>query len=463
MAEPAKVKLSNTERLEKEPVLKLMFRLATPAIIGMAVQALYNVVDTVYVGHVSKTALSALSLAFPIQMFLIAVAVGTGVGANSLISRRLGEGKYKDANQVADHVFGLALVFAVVIGLIGFFFYDELVRIFTDDRRLIGSAGTYIRIIMMGSGAMFVPMITNNILRGEGNTFVPMLTMIIGAVINIGIDPLLIYGIGPFPEMGVAGAALATVIARAVSGVFILLVLFKGDHKVKLRIRELRLSFRLLGELYRVGVPAMIMQLLASVMIAGMNKIVVNYNVLAVAVVGVFFRLQSFILMPIFGLSQGYIPIVGYNFGQKNPDRMKKAMKIGAFVGFGFSFIGFVLFQFFPKSLFMLFNDDPELIGLGVAALRRISIAFPFIGPAIVGITTFQAVGRGLPSLIVSVLRQIVFLLPVMYLLGKIYGLPTLWLAFPISVLASVVLLGFWIRKVLKQVFEAVKQESALV
>ena len=453
MAEPVRGKLSNTERLEKEPVLKLIFRLATPAIIGMAVQALYNVVDTIYVGHVSKTALSALSLAFPIQMVLIAIAVGTGVGANSLISRSLGAGKNEEADQVAAHVFGLALVFAVVVAVIGFFFYDKIVGIFTDDLRLRGLSGTYIRIIMVGSGAMFVPMITNNILRGEGNTFLPMLTLIIGAVINIGLDPLLIYGIGPFPEMGVAGAALATVIARALSGVFILLILFKGDHQVKLKRRDLKLSFKLLGELYRVGFPAMAMQLLASVMIAGMNKIVVQYNVLAVAVVGVFFRLQSFILMPIFGLNQGYIPIVGYNYGHNMPGRMKQAIKIGMVIGFGFSFLGFVLFQFFPSSLFMLFNDDPELIELGADALRRISIAFPLIGPAIVGIATFQAVGRGLPSLIISVLRQIVLLLPLMYILGKLYGLPTLWISFPISVAVSVVLLGFWLRQVLKDVF----------
>lgn len=445
---------NTTARLGTESIVPLLFRLAAPSIIGMAVQALYNVVDTIYVGHVSTASLSALSLAFPIQMILIAIAVGTGVGTNSLISRRLGQGKEHEANNVAEHVFLLAFVYAVVIGIIGAIFYKDIVRLFTDDPKLINLSGTYIRIIMIGSGAMFIPMITNNILRGEGNTFLPMLTLIIGAVINIGIDPLLIYGIGPFPELGVAGAAYATVFSRLVSGIFIVLVLLKGDHQIKLRLKDFRYNGQIIKEVYKVGFPAMLMQLLASFMIAGMNKIVVTFNVTAVAVVGVFFRLQSFILMPVFGLGQGYIPIVGYNFGHRNPGRMKKTILYGMIIGEVFTIIGFLLFQIIPRPLMLMFNKDPELVRMGVEALRRISIAYPLVGAAIVGSTTFQAVGKGFPSLVLSVLRQLVLFLPLMYGLGRIWGMPALWLAFPLSAAVTVVLMFFWLRKTLAEIFK---------
>ncbi len=450
---------NTTVRLGTEPIVPLLFRLAAPSIIGMAVQALYNVVDTIYVGHVSKTALSALSLAFPIQMILIALAVGTGVGTNSLISRRLGQGKGHEANNVAEHVFLLAFVYAVVIGIIGAVFYKDIVRLFTDDLKLINLSGTYIRIIMIGSGAMFIPMITNNILRGEGNTFLPMLTLIIGAVINIGIDPLLIYGIGPFPELGVAGAAYATVFSRFVSGIFIVLVLLKGDHQIKLRLKDFKYSGQIIKEVYKVGFPAMLMQLLASFMIAGMNKIVVTFNVTAVAVVGVFFRLQSFILMPVFGLGQGYIPIVGYNFGHRNPGRMKKTILYGMIIGEVFTICGFLLFQFIPRSLMLMFNKDPELVRMGVEALRRISIAYPLVGAAIVGSTTFQAVGKGFPSLVLSVLRQLILFLPLMYVIGQIWGLPALWLAFPLSAAVTVIVMYFWLREAFKNIFTALEED----
>jgi putative MATE family efflux protein len=446
-------RISNTARLGSEPVVKLLFRLSVPSIVGMVIQALYNVVDTIYVGHVSKHALSALSLAFPIQMVLIAIAVGTGVGTNSLISRMLGEKRNCRANNVAEHVLLLSFFFGAVMAVVGWFFSEDIVRWFTSDPRLIEPSGAYIRIIMLGSVTMFVPIITNNILRGEGNTFVPMITLMVGALINIGLDPFLIYGLGPFPEMGVAGAATATVIARALSGLFIVLVLLLGKHTVKFQFRFFRFSPKILGDIYRVGVPAMFMQLLASVMIAGMNRIVVEYNTLAVAVVGVFFRLQSFILMPIFGLNQGFIPIVGYNYGHRNPERMRGVIKTAMLIGFGFSMFGFLLFVLIPGLLVSMFNSDPELIRMGAAALRRIGIAFPIIGPAIVGIAVFQAVGKGLPSLVLTTLRQIVILLPLMYLLGRRWGLPTLWLSFPVAAGVSVALLFVWLRSTLKTIF----------
>lgn len=452
-----------SDRLGTEPIVPLLLKLSVPSIIGMAIQALYNVVDSIYIGRLSKEALSALSLAFPIQMVLIAVAVGTGIGTSALISRLLGEKKEHEANNAAEHALIITLFYGVIFGIIGFFYSKELLRLFTDNGLLIELGSQYIRIIMIGSVAMFFPMISNNILRGEGNTFVPMLTMLIGAIINIVLDPFLIFGIGFFPALGVEGAAYATVFSRIISGTFIgYILLFSNRNQLTLNIRDFQFDPKVLGAIYQVGLPAMIMQLLASVMIGGVNKIVAEYSITAIAVVGIYFRLQSFVFMPVFGLNQGYIPIMGYNYGHGQSERMKETFKYGLLISFLFTSGGFLLFQIFPKPLISLFNNDPELIRIGTTALRRISLAFPIIGPAILGSTTFQAIGKGMPSLILSILRQLVLLLPIMLILGKLYGLSALWFAFPLSELVSGVLMVFWLTKALRHVFARMEERKVV-
>lgn len=452
---------NKTGRLGTAPITPLLFRLAAPSVAGMAIQALYNVVDTIYVGHVSKEALAALSLAFPVQMVLIAVAVGTGVGTSSLISRLLGEGKEKAADMVATNIVAAIFVYSAVFAVLGFFFSEAVVRVFTEDPLLIEFSSSYLRIIIVGSIALFFPMITNNILRGEGNTFLPMITLVIGAVLNIILDPFLIFGIGPFPRMEVEGAALATVIARLISGVYIALILLKGQNQITLRFAKFKPDFTLLKEVYRVGFPAMMMQLLASVMLAGINRIVVGYSAVALAVAGIFFRLQSFVLMPIFGLNQGYIPLVGYNYGHGNPKRMKHAIKVGLSIGAGFGFLGFLLFFLFPGQLIRMFNQDPELLALGKTALRTISFAFLAAGPAIVSSATFQALGKGFPSLVLGFIRQFIFLIPLMWFFGKIGGLDLLWTAIPIANAVSLVLAALWLSLTLRRVLSRMEQGPA--
>lgn len=445
---------TNENRLGVEPILPLLIKLSIPSIVSMTIQALYNVVDSIYVGRLSTDALSSLSLAFPLQMILISIAVGTGVGTSSLISRLLGQGKKEKASNVAEHVLLLSLFYGLVIGAVGLFFSKNLISMFTENPNFIQLGTEYIRIIFMGSVFLFVPMLSNNILRGEGNTLVPMISMLIGSIINIILDPLLIFGIGPFPALGVAGAAYATVIGRMISGIYIVYKVLTNDKDLKLNLKKFKFDFNIIKDVYRVGLPAMIMQFLASFMVGGLNIIVGSYNEYAVAVVGIYFRLQSFVFMPVFGLNQGYMPIIGYNYGHNNPNRMKETIKYGLIVGFSITTLGFILFQLIPGPLIKLFNDNEELIRIGINALKTISLAFPIIGIAIVGSTTLQAVGKGFASMIVSFLRQIIILLPVAFILGKIGGLRWVWYAFPISEGVSFILLLIFFKKIFSKILD---------
>lgn len=447
-------------RLGVEPIVPLLFKLAIPSIVSMFIQALYNVVDSIWVAKISEDALAALSLAFPIQMVLIAIAVGTGIGTSSLISRLLGRGNNERASNVAEHVLLLSVFYGIIVGISGALFAKEIIMIFTDDPILIDYSTRYIRIILMGSTALFIPMIANNILRGEGNTFIPMITMLIGSIINIILDPLLIFGYGFFPEFGIEGAAYATVFSRIISGTFIIFMLFKGNHEIKLNLKNFSFDLSIIKGIYEVGFPAMTMQILASFMVAGFNKILGGYSSTAIAAMGIYFRLQSFVFMPVFGLNQGFMPILGYNYGHNNPDRMKETMKVGFLIAFIFTTLGFLLFQFFPTELIKLFNSSPELLTIGKDALTKISLAFPIIGPAIIGSTIFQAIGKGLPSLTLSFMRQIIFLLPLGFILGKIGGLDLIWYAFPISEVIALIGMYFWLRSTLMSVFQQMSMKQ---
>ncbi|MFO7881312.1 MAG: MATE family efflux transporter [Kosmotogaceae bacterium] len=451
-----------SERLGYEPIFPLLVKLAIPSVISMTVQAMYNVIDSIYIGRLSTEALSALSLAFPIQLIIIALGAGTGIGTSSLISRLLGRQKVHEANNVAQHVLFISIFYAVIISTVGIFFTREIVSLFTDSEVLIGLTVQYIRIIMVGSIAVFIPMLFNNILRGQGNTMAPMIGLIVGAVFNIILDPFLIFGLWFFPDLGIRGAAYATIIARALSGTIVTVVLLSKDSQVRLNIKEFRFEFKIIKDLYAVALPAMVMQFVASFMIAGLNRIIGGLNTLALAVTGIYFRLQSFVLMPVFGFVQAYMPIIGYNYGHENPDRMKETMKISLVLAFTFTFAAFIIFQLFPEGLIKLFNDDPELVEIGVIALKRISYAYPVIGIAILGSTTFQAIGKGLPSLVISVMRQVGFLLPIAYVLSRTTGLEATWFAFPISEGISIIVLWIWLKKTLNKYYAQYGEKGLL-
>ena len=455
---------SNSQKLGTEAIIPLLMRLSVPSIIAMAIQALYNVVDSIYVGRISTDALSALSLAFPIQIILIGIGVGTGVGASSLISRRLGENNNHAAVNAAEHSIMLSLFYGVLVAILGFLFADQILQLFTSEANLIRMGSEYIKIILIGSLAMFFPMISNNILRGEGNTFTPMVAMLIGSIINIILDPFLIFGIWIFPEMGVAGAAIATVAARIISGSFLIyILLFSKKNELQISLKDFSFDLQIIKDIYVVGFPAMVMQFLASFMLGGMKRILAGFGSTAIAAAGIYFRLQSFVFMPVFGLNQGYMPIMGYNYGHNNPERMKRTFKSTLLVAVAFTTTGFIIFQTVPELLIKMFNSDPQLLQIGTNALKKISIAFPVIGPAIIISTTFQALGNGFPSLVFSFLRQIIVLLPVMYLLGEFFGLEYLWFAFPISEAASILPASIWLRLKFKRIFKKMEETEELI
>jgi len=443
----------------EEPIVKLLFKLSAPAIAGMLIQAMYNIVDSIYVGRLSTDALSALSISFPVQMFLIAVGVGTGVGTSSLISRLLGKGDNCRANNVAEHVFFIAIIYGILGGLLGIFYSENIVRLFTNDPILIDLGYQYINIILTGSIAIFIPATFNYILRGEGNTFLPMMTMIIGAVLNMIIDPFLIFGLGPFPQLGVAGAAYATVFSRFIGGIFIIFVLFSDKNELTLKLEDFEFDFQIIKEIYNIGIPAMANRLLFSVSIVFINLILGAFNSTAIAVMGLIFRMQSFFLMMVFGLTQGYLPIVGYNFGHNNPERMKKTIIVGNLAALSFGVIGFIIFQLFPGAIIKLFNSDPKLLNIGIGALKKVSLSYFFMVLNIIGVATFQAVGKGMPSFAITFLRQAILLVPGMYILGEIFGLDAVWLSFPIAESISFVIMISWLIATIKKSMNRMREE----
>lgn len=439
-------------RLESDNILSLLVRLSIPGIVSMFIQALYNVVDSIWIGHLSKEALAALSLAFPVQIILIAIAVGTGVGVTSLISRLIGQGELKKASNTAEHGLMIALIYGGMGFVTGLFFSEDILSLFTTDPLLIQLGSQYIKIILMGSTALSIPVIANTILRGEGNTFIPMVTMLIGSVLNMVLDPLFIFGLWAFPRWEIEGAAFATVLSRIISGTFILYILFKGDNLIKLNLKDFKPNFSLVKGIYAVGFPSMVMQLIASFMIASVNTILAGYSSVAIAAMGIYFRLQSFVLMPVYGLNQGYMPIVGYNYGHKKPERIKKTIVYGFVIAFVFTMVGFFIFQVFPQQLVRLFNESEELIAIGTSALKAISYLYPVVGFSIIASVTFQAFGKGFRSLAISVLRQIALTLPLAYLFGKMGGLPLLWYAFPVAEVTAFGFIMLWFKSTLKEI-----------
>jgi putative MATE family efflux protein len=439
-------------KLESDNILSLLIKLSIPGIISMFIHALYNVVDSIWIGHLSKEALAALSLAFPVQIILIAVGVGTGVGVTSLISRLIGKGELQKASNTAEHGLIIAVFYGIAGFFVGLFYSHHIISLFTDTPFLIDMGSQYIKIILMGTMAMSVPIISNTILRGEGNTFTPMITMLIGSVMNLVLDPFFIFGWWIFPRLEIQGAAIATVLSRIVSGIFILYILFKGKNLISLNMKYFSWDLNLLKGIYNVGLPTMVMQLIASFMVAAVNTVLGTYSPIAIAAMGIYFRLQSFVFMPVFGLNQGFMPLVGYNYGHKKPDRIKKTIVYGCIISFVFALIGFFIFQAFPSHLVKIFNDDQQLVDIGTHALKTISLLYPIAGFTIIASVTFQAFGKGFRSLLISVLRQIILLLPLVYLFGKIGGLSLIWYAFPAAEWTAFICIIPWFWYTIKKI-----------
>lgn len=426
---------NEANKMGEMPVGRLILSMSWPAILSMFIQAFYNVVDSFFVSLISEQALAAVTYIFPIQMLLISVGVGTGVGINSLISRRLGAGMIEEADMAASHGYRLSFFNWIFFTLIGLFLSDPIMHLMSETSYIVESGISYMRIITIGSLFIMVQLSTEKILQATGNMKIPMLCSIAGAVINIVFDPILIFGVGPFPEMGVTGAAVATVFGQFISMCLGQILLFKGKHSVKVKLWGWKFRGRVVKDIYAVGAPAILMQSIASVMQFGMNIILGSLNETAVAVLGVYGRLQSFIFMPVFGLNQGVLPIMGYNYGARNRKRLMETFKKGFAIAFCIMFLGLIIFQLFPKELLSIFNSQgsQNMYDIGIPALRTISLCFLPASFGIMSSSIFQAMGHGFYSLWGSLLRQLVGILPIAWVLAMISGLELVWYSFPLA------------------------------
>ena len=436
------------------PENKLLISMAVPIMISMLVQAFYNVVDSIFVGQLSENALNAVSLAFPIQNLMISVAVGTGVGINALLSKSLGEKKQDMVNKTAMNGLFLTLLSYLLFAVIGLTCSGLFFRAQTDIPEILRYGRDYMFLCCTLSFGLFFSITFERTLQSTGRTFYTMVSQATGAIINIILDPILIFGLFGLPRLEVAGAAWATVIGQIIGGCLNLYCNLRHNPDIQFRLRGFRPSVPIIRNIYSVGVPSIIMSSIGSVMVFGMNKILIAFTPTATAVFGVYFKLQSFIFMPVFGLNNGMVPIVAYNYGARKPERIVKTIKLSLCYAVSLMVIGFLIFQIFPAQLLSMFEAEDatgDLIRIGVPALRTISISFLFAGFCIVPSGVFQALGHGVFSMLVSFARQLVVLLPAAFVLSKIHGLDTVWWAFPLADIGAVVLSFFFLRRVYHQ------------
>ncbi len=438
------------------PVNRLLLTMSVPMMISMLVQALYNVVDSIFVSRLGEEALTAVSLAFPVQSLMIAVGAGTAVGINALLSRRLGEKNYDGVNRVAVNGVFLALVNGLVFLLFGILGVRFFFSVQTGDTTIIEHGANYLSICCMGSVSIFAQMTFERLLQGTGKTIYSMISQSCGAVTNIILDPILIFGLGGMPAMGTAGAAVATVLGQLVGLVVAIILNFRFNHEVKLHFRGYRPQWKTIRSIYGIGIPSILLQSIGSVMTFGMNRILLAFTPTAAAVFGVYFKLQSFIFMPIFGLNNGMVPIIAYNYGAKKRKRITDAIRLAIIYAEGIMLIGFLLFQLFPAQLLGLFNASEDMVRIGVPALRTISVHFLLAGYCIISGTVFQALGHAVLSLINSVTRQVVVLLPVAWLLAQTGTLDLVWWSFPIAEVASVILSTLFLIRVYQRVIKPI-------
>lgn len=448
------------------PINKLVLSMSVPMMISMLVQALYNIVDSIFVSRISdptienlgEQMLTAVSLAFPMQTLMIAVGGGTAVGVNALLSKRLGEKNYEGANKIANNGIFLALCSSILFLLIGIFVSPTFIALQTDNPVISNGATVYLQIVQCASFGIFGQFIFERLLQSTGKTVLSMVTQGIGAIINIIFDPIFIFGVPALniPAMGIAGAAVATVMGQIVAAVLGLILNMKLNREITVNPIKYRPDKASIGAIYKIGVPSIIMQSIGSVLVVGMNNILLGFSETATAVFGVYFKLQSFIFMPVFGLNNGIVPIISYNFGAGKRSRMMSTIKIGCIYAVAIMCVGIVVMQLIPDKLLLLFDASEQMIKIGVPALRLICTSYLFAGFCITVGSVFQALGNGFYSMVVSVVRQLVVLLPVAYLLSLTGNLNLVWLSYPIAELASVVLSAFFLLRIYKKVIRYV-------
>ena len=421
------------------PVGKLLVNMALPMIISMMVQALYNVVDSIYVSRISESAVTALSLAFPVQNLQIGFAVGIGVGVNSLLSKSLGEKNQERANYTAGNGIVLMLLGGIAFFLFGMFGVRPYFEIQSTVYETVEGGIVYTRICSMLAVGLFIQILGERLLQSTGRTVHSMIGQASGAITNIVLDPVFIFGVPALgiPAMGIAGAAVATVIGQWVGAAIVWYFNFRQNPDVHLGFKYLRLHKKVVGPILTVGIPSIVMNSIGSLMNFGMNQILQGFQETATGVFGIYFKLQSFFFMPLFGLNNATISVIAFNYGARRPDRMVKTQKIASGAAMTMMVIGLLVFQLMPQVLLSMFNPSQEFLRIGCVALRTISLSFPLAAIAISLGACFQALGNGIYSTIVSICRQMLVLLPVAYLLSLTGEVNAVWLAFPIAEVIS--------------------------
>ena len=425
-------------RMGTEPIPKLLFSMAIPMMLSMMVQALYNVVDSIFVAKLSEDALTAVSLGFPMQNLVIAFATGLGVGINALLSRSLGEKNQQMVDQSARQGFFLEMCAALLFVIIGLVGSGLFIRSQTDNPTIIAHGITYLRICIGICPFCFMAIFFERLLQATGKTKLSMAAQMTGAIINIVFDPILIFGLLGFPAMGVAGAAAATVFGQFCGAMVGLFLHLKYNKEIHLSFKGFKPHGHTISTILGTGVPSIIMASIGSVMTYSLNRILNGFSSTAVAVFGVYFKLQSFIFMPVFGLNNAIVPIIAYNYGARHPQRMKKTIKLAVTVAVSIMFCGFLLLQFIPHVLLGFFDASADMLAIGVPALRTISISFLAAGACIIIGSSFQALGKGIYSMVVSISRQLVVLVPVAWLMSRTGNLNAVWWAFPIAEIMGV-------------------------
>jgi len=443
------------------PVNKLLLSMSLPMVASMMVQALYNIVDSMFVAQLSENALTAVSLAFPAQNLMIAIGTGTGVGMNALVSRALGEKNKERANLIANNGVVLLFLSAVVMSILCVFGSRLFFSLQTKDAEIIQYGVDYLQIVGGLSFGIFLQFAFERILQSTGRTFYTMLTQGMGAIINIILDPIMIFGFFGFPALGIKGAALATVIGQFCAAALALWFNKKKNDDIIINPKRYHLQIHAIKNIYSIGIPSICMASIGSVMTFGMNKILIAFTSTAAAVFGVYFKLQSFIFMPVFGLNNGMVPIIGFNYGARKPDRLVATMRLATKYAMTMMGIGTLVFWLFTPQLLGIFNASEQMLSIGIPALRIISLSFLLAGFNIIRISTMQALGHGVVSLTISIMRQLVVLLPSAFIFSRIWGLNASWIAFPLAECAALVVTIILFRKVYHNEIQPIFDEVA--
>ena len=432
------------------PCGPLLLSMSLPMMMSMLVQALYNIVDSVFVSRISENALTAVSLAFPVQILIIAVIGGTGVGINARLSAKLGERNFEEVNYTAGNALTINLIYAALFVLVGSVIAAFYYRMMTPDPEIRQHGYDYLSVIMICSPALIFQITFERLLQSTGKTFYSMISQTVGAITNIIMDPILIFGLFGLPAMGTKGAALATVFGQLLACMIGAVSNLKINKEISFQKKYLRLHAPAVSQIYAVGIPSIIMQCIGSVMNLGMNKILLSFTSTAAAVFGVYYKLQSFVFMPVFGLNNGLVPIIAFNLGARRPDRIRETLKFGLLYALSIMLAGTLLFELFPEFLLGLFNASDHMLSIGVPALRTIASHFILAGGSIICISTFQATGHGVLSMWVSIVRQLAVLLPGAFLLSRLVGLEGVWLAFPLAEIVALSMSLYFMKKYIR-------------